>query len=421
VAGESQFEVRELFETIMQHLLDNMPISNRASRLNYLLLQLKEGVGLKELMGRFDKKDLAIMAEHRKVIEILGKNLKALLQKQQYAVFKNADVQKVVLGAYDAISLDVNLAQLRNALIKHPPFAEKEGGKAGVGLVGELMEQTRVDFESNSIKFATEEDQMMLSRIHGREVEKLLVVDPFSDFGLEKDSQFDHVSKYGIFCSKKEEEEQSKEGVFNYRLHRTMFSMEKLGFLVPQENIKLAKDLALFVIRLTDHHLTEVLKTAMKVAQVTSRSNSEAMDEVAYFQAKTNDPLPAQEGAYGGIGVSKLKYPSMMRMYRELRTIELIEEERLHDNLLPEMMERLTKGKKRLNKDERVVSEYFAKKPTATDTIAKLKADTEKDPTGRQKNAVNRIAVQPRHVKYFIENHSLYRNHQISWRFNAIY
>ncbi len=70
----------------------------------------------------------------------------------------------------------------------------------------------------------------------------------------------------------------SKEGVFNYRLHRTMLLMEKTGLIVPQENIKLAKDLALFLIKLTDHHVGTILQSAMKVAEVTSRSSSESLD-----------------------------------------------------------------------------------------------------------------------------------------------
>ena len=46
----------------MQHLLENMPISNRASRLEYLLLQLKEGMTPRELIDRSDMKDKNIIA-----------------------------------------------------------------------------------------------------------------------------------------------------------------------------------------------------------------------------------------------------------------------------------------------------------------------------------------------------------------------
>lgn len=63
------------------------------------------------------------------------------------------------------------------------------------------------------------------------------------------------------------------------------------------------------------------------------------------------------------------------------------------------MMEKFTRGRKRLNKEERIVTEYYTVKPAASDCIAKLKSDTEKDLIGKQKSAVNRIAVQPRHVK----------------------
>jgi hypothetical protein len=42
--------------------------------------------------------------------------------------------------------------------------------------------------------------------------------------------------------------------------------MEKSGLIVPHEDIKLSKNLALFLIKLTDHHVLNVLKTSMKVA-----------------------------------------------------------------------------------------------------------------------------------------------------------
>jgi Fe-S cluster biosynthesis and repair protein YggX len=121
----------------------------------------------------------------------------------------------------------------------------------------------------------SEEDQMMQRRIEGKDMDKLLAADPFADFGLEKDTQFDQVSKYGIFCSKKEEEEMSKEGVFNYRLRRTMLAIEKFGIMAPQENLKLAKNLALFLIKLTDQHVNCIVETSMKLAQVTSKSTTE--------------------------------------------------------------------------------------------------------------------------------------------------
>jgi hypothetical protein len=40
------------------------------------------------------------------------------------------------------------------------------------------------------------------------------------------------------------------------------------------------------------------------------------------------------------------------------------------------MIDKLSRGKKRLKKDEKIVTEYFTRKPTATDCIAKLKSDT---------------------------------------------
>ena len=62
--------------------------------------------------------------------------------------------------------------------------------------------------------------------------------------------------------------------------------MEKSGLLVPHENIKLSKNLALFLIKLTDHHVTNVLRSSMKVAEVTSRLGSEPLDEFTYFAPK---------------------------------------------------------------------------------------------------------------------------------------
>jgi acid phosphatase family membrane protein YuiD len=64
----STFTVRYIFEVIVQHMVDHIPISNRASRLDYLLLQLRENQPLKEMMNKFDKKDLAVIAEHKKFI-----------------------------------------------------------------------------------------------------------------------------------------------------------------------------------------------------------------------------------------------------------------------------------------------------------------------------------------------------------------
>lgn len=70
--------------------------------------------------------------------------------------------------------------------------------------------------------------------------------------------------------------------------------MEKSGLIVPHENIRLSKNLALFLIKLTDCHVLNVLKTSMKVAEVTSRSGSEPLDEFAYFAPKkeVNQEIP---------------------------------------------------------------------------------------------------------------------------------
>lgn len=101
------------------------------------------------------------------------------------------------------MSLDINLTQLRKALAKEDPFSIKEHYKLTSMLMEDVMSESIKGLQSNNIKFVTEEDEVMYNRIQGKEIEKLLTYDPFSDFGMEKDSQFDQVSKYGIFCNKK--------------------------------------------------------------------------------------------------------------------------------------------------------------------------------------------------------------------------
>ena len=80
-------------------------------------------------------------------------------------------------------------------------------------LLDELIAQTKADIESNNIKIATEEDQLVINQIEGRFLEVSPPVDPFADFSLTRDNQFDEVSKYGIFSSKKEEMELNRDGV----------------------------------------------------------------------------------------------------------------------------------------------------------------------------------------------------------------
>lgn len=129
--------------------------------------------------------------------------MKSILQKAQYTPFHHANPHKIVLGAYTNMSLDINLAQLRKALAKEDPFTLKEHTKLTSILMDEVMSESIKGLQSNNIKFVNEEDEVMYNRIQGKEIEKLLTYDPFSDFGMEKDSQFDQVSKYGIFCNKK--------------------------------------------------------------------------------------------------------------------------------------------------------------------------------------------------------------------------
>ena len=78
-------------------------------------------------------------------------------------------------------------------------------------------------------------------------------------------------------------------------------------------------------------------------------------------------------------------------------------------------------GKRRLNREEKVVAEYFAKKPNAMDCLAKLQEDTEKERPSRQNTGTSRIQVQMRHIRHWLEQHRFYRNHQLLWRFSAVY
>lgn len=78
-------------------------------------------------------------------------------------------------------------------------------------------------------------------------------------------------------------------------------------------------------------------------------------------------------------------------------------------------------GKRRLNREEKIVAEYFTKKPNAMDCLAKLQEDTEKERPGRQGAALSRIPIQMRHVRHWLEQHAFYRDHQLLWRFSAVY
>jgi hypothetical protein len=44
--------------------------------------------------------------------------------------------------------------------------------------------------------------------------------------------------------------------------------------LVPQENIKVAKNLATFLIKLTDTHIDEILRKSIRIASVATRPSS---------------------------------------------------------------------------------------------------------------------------------------------------
>lgn len=149
----------------MQHIIKKIPYSNRSSRLNYLLLQFKEDMPLKEIIHKFDKRDLAVIAEHKKFIEILDSNLFKLMHKKEDSQFKEIDHKKIILNAYGMMQLDINLKLLRTALLKEPVFKKKETQKVSSLLLDELIAQTKADIESSNIKVATEEDQLVINQI----------------------------------------------------------------------------------------------------------------------------------------------------------------------------------------------------------------------------------------------------------------
>lgn len=80
------------------------------------------------------------------------------------------------------------------------------------------------------------------------------------------------ISKYGIFRNKAEEKELSKEKVLNWRLHRTIYMLEKHGILNPHANIKSARNIAVYVIKLTDRHIQILLEKTMKIAKLALRA-----------------------------------------------------------------------------------------------------------------------------------------------------
>lgn len=106
-------------------MLKHIAHSTRASRLEYLLLQFKEEVALRDIIHRFDRKDLAVIAEHKKLIEILHSNLFRLTQKQEHGLFRDIDHRKTVLDAYGMMQLDINLKLLRSALLRAPAFKKR--------------------------------------------------------------------------------------------------------------------------------------------------------------------------------------------------------------------------------------------------------------------------------------------------------
>jgi hypothetical protein len=93
------------------------------------------------------------------------------------------------------------------------------------------------------------------------------------------------VSKYGIFRNKAEEKELSKENVLNWRLHRTIYMLEKYGLMNPHANIKSARNIAVYIIKMTDRHIQTIMEKTMKIAKLTLRATvqNKEVNEFSYF------------------------------------------------------------------------------------------------------------------------------------------
>jgi len=80
----------------------------------------------------------------------------------------------------------------------------------------------------------------------------------------------------------------ASEGVYKYRLHRTISFLDRHSFIQPHQNLKLARDIAAFIIKLTDLHLAKIVGAALINAKVSAQRKvpegyQGAKDEVTYF------------------------------------------------------------------------------------------------------------------------------------------
>ncbi len=129
-------------------------------------------------MNKFDKKDLAIIAQHKKLIEILDRNFYLILQKVEYSKFKNLNYKKMILSTYDSLGMEASLSA--TAKLLHKKAAESNLEMTPI--ISQLISNARKQFQSNSIKEASEEDELILKAIEEKQAEKMLLADPFADF-----------------------------------------------------------------------------------------------------------------------------------------------------------------------------------------------------------------------------------------------
>ncbi len=135
----------------------------------------------------------------------------------------------------------------------------------------------------------------------------------------------DGKSEYGVFNNEIEEFNKNLEGIYNYRLHRTIKFLEQITTIDTYRNIERSKDYALFIIKLTNAHLQHMLKQTILNCQLTLQnkvSNSYAgiQDEVSYFSQgkyKLSEHINPQ--------IKKSLFPSRLTHYNELRYSEMIQ------------------------------------------------------------------------------------------------
>ena len=61
--------------------------------------------------------------------------------------------------------------------------------------------------------------------------------------------------------------------------------LEKYGLMNPHVNIKSARNIAVYIIKLTDRHIQTIMEKTMKIAKLTLRATvqSKEVNEFSYF------------------------------------------------------------------------------------------------------------------------------------------